>query len=218
MSSSIEITVYRLLISSSFFTKVILLLLVSFSIISWAIMIQKYLFISRYRNAIGRFINAITNQGTLDNVEEICTTYSNTVAKTVPVIMMKLIRSRNQGRQLLSPETILSNAVYHEASRLQSMMNILATTANTSPLIGLLGTVWGVMYAFVNISEQQSATIGTVAPGIAEALTTTIFGLIVAIPAMAGHNFLAQGINRCMDYLERSNEFGVKILSGDDAI
>lgn len=211
-----EITVYHLLLSSSFFTKVVLLLLVTFSVVSWAIMIQKYLFISRYRSAIGRFVNAITNQGTLDNVEEICTKYGNTIAKTVPVIMMKLIRSRNQGRQLLSPETILSNAVYHEASRLQSMMNILATTANTSPLIGLLGTVWGVMYSFVNISEQQSATIGTVAPGIAEALTTTIFGLIVAIPAMAGHNFLAQGINRCMDYLERSNEFGVKILSGDD--
>ena len=91
-------------------------------------------------------------------------------------------------------------------------MGILATTANISPMIGLLGTVWGIMYSFINISRQGSASIGTVAPGIAEALITTLAGLLVAIPAMVGHNFLTTWINQCMDNLDRITEYALSFF------
>ena len=65
------------------------------------------------------------------------------------------------------------------------------------------------MYSFINIGQQGSASIAAVAPGIAEALITTIAGLIVAIPAMAGHNFLTGGINNCLDYLDRISEYAL---------
>jgi biopolymer transport protein TolQ len=128
---------------------------------------------------------------------------------------MKLIHTHNQGRKVISPRTIMNNAVLHESNKLQSSMPMLATAANASPLIGLLGTVWGIMYSFIRISELGSATISTVAPGIAEALITTIAGLLVAIPAMIGHNFLSLEINRCMDQLERINEFAVSLFEKD---
>ena len=80
-------------------------------------------------------------------------------------------------------------------------------------MIGLLGTVWGIMYSFINIGQQGNASIDTVAPGIAEALITTIAGLLVAIPAMIGHNFLMSWINQCADILDRIAEFGHSIFS-----
>jgi biopolymer transport protein TolQ len=66
----------------------------------------------------------------------------------------------------------------------ESFISILTVSAAVGPLLGLLGTVWGLVHAFMSISQKQSADIVTVAPGIAEALITTIAGLLVAIPAV----------------------------------
>jgi len=97
-------------------------------------------------------------------------------------------------------------------------MSVLATTASVSPLIGLLGTVYGIMYSFISIQQMGNATIATVAPGIAEALMTTIAGLCVAIPALVGHNFLSIRINNCLDQLERISEFTKYLFSnGNDS-
>ncbi len=72
----------------------------------------------------------------------------------------------------------------------ESYLPILSTNAGVAPLLGLFGTVWGLIHAFVRISEKQSADITVVAPGIAEALITTLAGLIVAIPAFVMYNYL----------------------------
>ncbi|MFC1561314.1 MotA/TolQ/ExbB proton channel family protein [Candidatus Latescibacterota bacterium] len=123
-----------------------------------------------------------------------------------------MLRFKSQGRAVQSPGAIINNAVMHEMNKLQKGMGILATTANVSPLIGLLGTVWGIMYSFINIGERGSVSIDVVAPGIAEALITTIAGLCVAIPAMVGHNFLSVWINNCMDSIERISEYAISLF------
>ena len=71
---------------------------------------------------------------------------------------------------------------------------MLSVSAAVSPLMGLFGTVWGLIHAFVRIGELQSADIATVAPGIAEALITTLAGLMVAIPALAMYHYVANKI------------------------
>jgi biopolymer transport protein TolQ len=76
-----------------------------------------------------------------------------------------------------------------ELSRLERYVVFLATTGNISPFFGLLGTVWGVMDSFASIGVRGSASLAVVAPGIAEALIATIFGLAVAIPAVIGYNY-----------------------------
>ncbi|MCE5251197.1 MotA/TolQ/ExbB proton channel family protein [bacterium] len=176
-------------------------------------MLNKYFFTNSYRSAITKFLATLSNQSDIKYIEDSCTPFTKGIAKTIPIILIKLIRSYNQGRHLISPETIVSNAVTHEVNRLQKWMAVLATTANISPLLGLLGTVWGIMGSFLNISQSGNATIATVAPGIAEALMTTIAGLCVAIPAMAGHNFLSTGINACLDSLEKIGEFSIKLFT-----
>ncbi|GAH15718.1 unnamed protein product, partial [marine sediment metagenome] len=86
----------------------------------------------------------------------------------------------------------LEEVIYRE----QSYLTILSTTAAVSPLLGLFGTVWGLIHAFVRISERQSADIATVAPGIAEALITTLAGLAVAVPSLIMFNYCKSQVGK----------------------
>ena len=213
MNSSIELSVFNLILSSSIFTKLILILLLIISIISWAIILHKYLYINKYKSEVSRFLKTLTTQSSLTFIEDSCMHFSKGPVKTMPVLLIKIFRLKNQGRTIQSPEAIINNAAMHEMNKLKKGMGLLATTANVSPLIGLLGTVWGIMYSFISIHQQGSASIETVAPGIAEALITTIAGLCVAIPAMVGHNFLSIWLNNCMDTIDRISEYAISAVT-----
>lgn len=97
----------------------------------------------------------------------------------------------------------LESAVEEESSQLAWGMSFMGTVITVSPFLGLLGTVWGVMHAFLNIGASGSADLSTVAPGIAEALITTIAGLAVAIPAVFCYNHLNARLRRVEDGLYR---------------
>jgi biopolymer transport protein TolQ len=91
----------------------------------------------------------------------------------------------------------------------ESYLPVLSTSAAISPLLGLFGTVWGLIHSFISISQRGSADIVTVAPGIAEALITTLFGLLVAIPAMMMFNYLAAQVRSVEHSLIRlADQFG----------
>jgi biopolymer transport protein TolQ len=78
----------------------------------------------------------------------------------------------------------------------ESYLPMLGSSAAVSPLIGLFGTIWGLIHAFIDISRERSADIATVAPGIAEALITTLAGLVVAIPAMIAFHYLSHELRK----------------------
>ena len=83
----------------------------------------------------------------------------------------------------------------------ESYLPLLSTSAAVAPLLGLFGTVWGLVHAFIRISEKQSADITVVAPGIAEALITTLAGLVVAIPALVMYNYLVVRVRQIEDQI-----------------
>ena len=89
---------------------------------------------------------------------------------------------------------------------------ILGTSAAVSPLVGLFGTVWGLIHSFVNISQEKSADISVVAPGIAEALTTTLAGLIVAIPAMIAFHYFSNELRKVEQQLGHLSERYLSII------
>lgn len=93
-------------------------------------------------------------------------------------------------------EESLCCAVSREQVVMEHLLVVLAVTATISPLMGLLGTVWGIMNAFRGMATAGTASIGTVAPGVSEALVTTVVGLLVAVPAVAGYNIIAARIRR----------------------
>jgi biopolymer transport protein ExbB/biopolymer transport protein TolQ len=105
----------------------------------------------------------------------------------------------------------VARALERQASRevqtLKRGLGLLATVGSTAPFVGLLGTVMGIVTAFQKMAETGSGGLGTVSAGIAEALVTTAFGLLVAIPAVMGFNFLQGWVDgRAVDLAESSNE------------
>ncbi len=94
-----------------------------------------------------------------------------------------------EGKEWEELEETLQRTADEQVLTMRKNLIFLATAASTGPLLGILGTVWGVLVAFRGMGEYGSATIDAVAPGISEALITTVFGLIVAIPSLIAYNY-----------------------------
>lgn len=123
------------------------------------------------------------------------------------------------GKAIESFKTVLERGLNNELRRLNAWMIILIISISGGPFLGLLGTVWGVMNTFAAMAEAGEANIMAIAPGVASALATTVFGLIVAIPALFGYNFLAGQIkNMTAEGGLFVDQFGLKVdaVYGDD--
>jgi biopolymer transport protein TolQ len=106
----------------------------------------------------------------------------------------------------------MNAALQREMDGLESHLNFLASTGSVSPYVGLLGTVWGIMHAFMGLSTMQQATLAAVAPGIAEALIATAIGLFAAIPAVLAYNRYTSQIDRLSIRFESFVEEFLNIL------
>ena len=102
-----------------------------------------------------------------------------------------------------------------DARRTRSGMSVLATIGAISPFVGLFGTVWGIMNSFIGISKSQTTNLAVVAPGIAEALLATAFGLVAAIPAVILYNHFARLMRNYLELLGRSSGAAARLLSRD---
>ncbi len=136
-------------------------------------------------------------------------------------------RARLETAQKISPAqmrvvtTAMERAVGETALRLESQMILLATAVSGAPFLGLLGTVWGVMDTFSDVAMAGSASLAAMAPGVSAALITTVTGLLVAIPAMFGYNFLVTTIRGTIVELdnfaaELGSEFEHKYVDHSD--
>ncbi|MEN9579184.1 MAG: hypothetical protein RJA70_2193, partial [Pseudomonadota bacterium] len=126
--------------------------------------------------------------------------------------------SQRKDRPNLSAELLLSvakRAIVDEQQRASTLMPTLSSIASASPFIGLFGTVWGIMQAFMLIGIEKSASLPVVAPAIGEALIATAFGLVAAIPATIGYNFVDSRIADLLSELEASSETWVETLAAD---
>ena len=110
-------------------------------------------------------------------------------------------------------ERSMDVAVTKEAEALQAGLPVLATVGSTAPFIGLFGTVWGIMNAFIEIAQQQNTNLTVVAPGIAEALLATGLGLLAAIPAVIFYNKLSTDSERIIAGYEGFADEFATILS-----
>jgi biopolymer transport protein ExbB/biopolymer transport protein TolQ len=114
----------------------------------------------------------------------------------------------NRDVQIESVARALERQAQREVQSLKRGLGLLATVGSTAPFVGLLGTVMGIVTAFQQMAASGSGGIGTVSAGIAEALVTTAFGLLVAIPAVMMYNYLQGWVDaRAVDISESSNEF-----------
>jgi biopolymer transport protein TolQ len=192
-SVGVRASVPALVASSGLFAKFILLLLLVISVYTWAIIIERLRLYMRVQREDRAFL----------------ATFRAAPASDLPAADRSLsclaLLARTGERALAPPAQVsgsasvtryelaqraMERAAGDELARLERHVGFLATAGSVSPFIGLMGTVWGVMSAFLSIGAQGSASLVVVAPGIAEALITTVAGLAAAIPAVVGYNHL----------------------------
>jgi biopolymer transport protein TolQ len=194
--------------------KGILLILFLFSVVVWAIMAYKLIFLRAARRESEGFLKRFRNEEDKSRFSTICRRFKR--SHLARVLETGLLREQNPGRHWwrLSPGEItemLDRAVSSEVLRLEEMLVFLAIGGSVCPLLGLLGTVWGVMDAFLGMETYHSASISAVAPGISDALITTIAGLAAAIPAVIGYNYFVNQIGVMTTEMENfAHEVGSK--------
>jgi biopolymer transport protein TolQ len=181
----------------AFFT---LLLLIAASVGCWVIIITKWKDLEKINTANEAFIKAFWDSRSLNDLNTRLQEYQYSPAREVfRGGYAELARSNQMREQTSSSEIMIGAAMDNlnrslqkakllERKRLEKNMNWLAIIASVSPFVGLFGTVWGIMNSFEGIARTGSASLAAVAPGIAEALTATAFGLGAAIPAVIGYN------------------------------
>lgn len=176
----------------------VLSILLSFSIISWAIIAFKFGYIRKSLRESKAFLDYFFEAG---NVDKAFTESENFRNGSLPrvfrsgYIEYRALGQKGDVRQARARIALaVKREVNAESKRLSTLVPFLATVGNTAPFIGLFGTVWGIMNSFHNIGLTQSASLAAVAPGISEALVATAAGLAAAIPAVIGYNFLTQQI------------------------
>ena len=192
----------ELLAGMGLVVKLVLFVLIYFSVVSWAIIFYKLLQVYRANSDSERFLDFFWKTKRFDAINSQLDRFGNS-----PLSVLfnegytELKRVMESGETKKDPDVIstdlggienisraLRRATTSEITRLEKYTTFLATTGSTAPFIGLFGTVWGIKDAFTSIGLSGSASLAVVAPGIAEALIATAIGLVAAIPAVVGYN------------------------------
>ncbi|MCD4690086.1 MotA/TolQ/ExbB proton channel family protein [bacterium] len=190
------------------------------SVYAWAIILYKYLMLRRAEVRSGRLLKKFQENpdGMVNHYNDRTRFERSPVAVVLEAGLAQLAlimqgRSGARGLSIVQVDGLdrsLDRAIAEEVLDLRRYLVTLATIVGAAPFVGLFGTVWGIMKAFTAMYVTGSASISSVAPGISAALTTTVAGLAVAIPALAGYNYLT---NRVRTITTRMESFSSEFLS-----
>lgn len=209
---------FRLIIEAGIVVQLVILLLIFFSIFSWAIIFFKKKTLKAATSQSRRFLAVFRRSQNLIEVNEAARRYRQSPLAALYRSGFKELtyQTKSNPTPNLTPEKLesvnraLIKASNREISRLEKMMSFLATTGSVTPFIGLFGTVWGIMDAFQRIGIVRAASLETVAPGIAEALIATAAGLFAAIPAVIAYNHF---LHRVKDSITDMEDFSLEFLN-----
>lgn len=195
-------TVIQLITQAGYIAKAVLLVLLFFSVFSWAIIFYKQRYFSKASKESESFLSVFRQERGIDKSLEAARNLNlSPIANVFKSVYGEGNRSgKDETKRMLRRYETL------EAAKLESYLNFLATTGSTTPFIGLFGTVWGIMDAFRGIGAAGSASLAIVAPGIAEALITTAAGLVAAIPAVVAYNYYLSRARRLILEMEDFSE------------
>lgn len=193
----------------------VLLVLGGFSILSWAVMFERFRSISRAEREDVEMLRRIRSQASLTDLRDQCERLPfSPMAHVYRAGFRELTRASGTAApgdpSLRMAERSMAAASSEAVATLERFLNVLASTAAATPFIGLFGTVWGIMSAFRSIGVVGTASLATVAPGISEALITTAAGLAAAIPAVLGYNYFN---NRLRGVSNRLDNFIAEVLN-----
>jgi biopolymer transport protein TolQ len=205
MQTNPDMSILTLVLDASLPVQFIMLLLIGISIVSWTFIFAKRATIKKTLLQTRRFEDDFWSGGDLALLHQSISTRraeQGALARIFDSGMTEFLKARRSGTATDVNGTMdgarraMRAAFQRELDELESHLNFLASAGSVSPYIGLLGTVWGIMGAFLGLANVQQATLAAVAPGIAEALIATAIGLFAAIPAVVAYNRYTHDIDR----------------------
>ncbi|CUH75582.1 Biopolymer transport protein ExbB [Tritonibacter multivorans] len=202
LAQEIDFSMWGLFARATLTVKLVMIILVGASAWSWAIIIQKLLTYRSARSEAAQFDRSFWSGNPLDELfDQIGPEPAGHSERIFAAGMTEWRRSHRTDGMLIPGaqariDRSMDVAIAKEGEGLQSGLQVLATIGSTAPFIGLFGTVWGIMNAFIEIAEAQNTNLAVVAPGIAEALLATGLGLLAAIPAVIFYNKLSADSDR----------------------
>ncbi|MGA2369039.1 MAG: MotA/TolQ/ExbB proton channel family protein [Candidatus Korobacteraceae bacterium] len=197
--------------SSGLVAKTVLVILLLFSLGSWAIIFSKWGLLRRARVQSNRFMRMFRKSERLNDVAAVVDQF-----RPSPLVAVfegaynELRKQASYPLRMTALQRATQIASSEELTRLESRLPWLATTGAVTPFIGLFGTVWGIIDAFHGLGTAGSATLRAVAPGVSEALITTAAGLFAAIPAVIAYNMFTQHIR---EFGARMDDFSLELIN-----
>ncbi len=226
-SGQVDTDIITLITHASAAAKVVLVILLIFSAVSWGVVFYKVWQFGRVRRQSSTFLEVFRKSAKFSEVAAVCRTLSASplvgIFQSGYAELNSQLRTGNADpakpspaagrptlRSLDAVDRALLRATVVEMTKLEHRVPFLATTASITPFIGLFGTVWGIMSSFQGIGAAGSSSLGVVAPGIAEALIATAFGLFAAIPAVYFYNHFTQQLKH---FAAEMDDFSLEFLN-----
>src|SRR6202163_2695780 len=213
-----ELSPWSMFLSADVLVKAVMIGLAFASLVTWTIFIAKMIELSMIQRKLRGALAMISDARSLAEAQFALGARRNVLSALLSAAM----REARLSAGIFSDSGIKERAassfaeiVRAEARRVRLGMGLLATIGATSPFVGLFGTVWGIMNSFIGISKSQTTNLAVVAPGIAEALLATAFGLAAAIPAVIIYNHFTRVTKGYLELVGRSSGAAARLLSRD---
>lgn len=211
-----EFNLVSLFMQASIVVKIVILILIGFSVLSWAVILQRSRILTNANKQALAFENKFWSGEDLHRLHEGLENRRDALSGSEQIfyagfkefVRLQQVNPEASEATLKGSSRAMHLALNRELDKLESYIPFLGTVGSISPYIGLFGTVWGIMHSFMGLSAVKQATLQSVAPGIAEALIATAIGLFAAIPAVMAYNRLSLRVNKLeQGYVNFIDEF-----------
>jgi biopolymer transport protein ExbB len=213
-----ELSPWSMFLSADILVKGVMIGLAFASLVTWTVFIAKMIELSLIQRKLRTALGKISDARSLAEAQFALGAQDSALSSLLAAAMREARLSAGISSDSGIKERAASSfaeIVRAEARRIRLGMGLLATIGATSPFVGLFGTVWGIMNSFIGISKSQTTNLAVVAPGIAEALLATAFGLVAAIPAVIIYNHFTRLTKSYLELVSRSSGAAGRLLSRD---
>ena len=209
--SSTDFSIIKLFFRADIIVKSVIIILIAFSIYSWAIIFEKYKLFKKINKSSEEFEEKFWKSKSAETFfNSLPANIDDPMAKIFRSSMQSVMKTRSKVNLAERLSSTLQGDIEKQMNIIEKNFTFLATVGSTAPFIGLFGTVWGIMNSFQSIAISRNTSLAIVAPGIAEALFATALGLLAAIPAVIAYN---KYNNDSKKYFQKLENFSNRFLS-----
>jgi len=211
LGGSTDFSIIQLFLRADFIVKAVIIILISASVYSWALIFEKYKLFKRIDKSSNSFEEKFWKSKSAESFyNNLPDSFQDPMANVFRGSMEVMLKSRRTPNLNEKMSRMLEINLEQQMEKIEKSYTFLATVGSTAPFIGLFGTVWGIMNSFQSIAISRNTSLAIVAPGIAEALFATALGLLAAIPAVIAFNKFNSDSRK---YSQKLENFSKRLLS-----